>query len=265
MQRTAPSVPDLRFQSIQRVRVSDRVAREILRLIAAGELVPGERLPGERQLAELMEVSRASVRAALQQLKAQGFVRAVRGGGTRIVASTDPLDVGLTELIRASAANLADLAEIRANLEIWAVRRAAERGGDGRLPEIARILEAMADPERPAACRAEDDHAYHLAIARASGSAVYRHLMSVLGEILEKMFDHSRNRHYPTERDDRCLLDQHRAIYRAIEAGDAEAAGQAMREHLEAAQAGFRNPPAESEAADLQPLPRRRSAGGRGA
>ncbi|SMF45997.1 DNA-binding transcriptional regulator, FadR family [Tistlia consotensis] len=233
MPRTAPLANDPRFHSIQRERVSDRVAQEILRLIASGELAPGERLPGERQLAEMMDVSRVSVRAALQQLKTQGFVSAVQGGGTRVVASANPIDAGLTELVRASDENLSDLAEIRANLEIWAARRAAERADARRLRDIAQALETMADPARPARYRATDDHAFHLAIAKASGSAVYLHLMSVLGEILEKMFAHTRNELYVSESDDRRFLEQHRTIYRAIEAHDPDAAARAMRHHLD--------------------------------
>ena len=233
MPRTGPSSNDPRFQTIQRERVSDRVAREILRLIASGELAPGERLPGERQLAEMMDVSRVSIRAALQQLKAQGFISAVQGGGTRIVASADPIDAGLSELVRASSDNLYDLAEIRAYLEVWAARRAAQRGDPRRLGEIAAVLETMADPARPAHCRAADDHAFHLAIARASGSAVYLHLMSVLSEILEKMFARTRNELYDSAHDDRRFLEHHRAIYRAITAGDADGAASAMRLHLD--------------------------------
>jgi DNA-binding FadR family transcriptional regulator len=126
----------------------------------------------------------------------------------------------------------------------------AERAGGGRLTEIARILESMADPARPARHRAEDDHAFHLAIAKASGSAVYLHLMSVLGEILEKMFAHTRNELYVSESDDRRFLEQHRAIYRAIEARDGDAAATAMRLHLETVLARFRDLPiAEPEPA----------------
>ena len=81
-----PSVAadDLRFQQIARESVSDRVAQELLKLIGSGRLAPGERLPGERQLAEMMNVSRVSIRSALQQLKAQGLVTSVQGGGTRV-------------------------------------------------------------------------------------------------------------------------------------------------------------------------------------
>ena len=94
-------------------------------MIASGSLVPGERLPGERQLAQMMNVSRVSVRAALQQLKAQGLVAATQGGSTRIIASSESLDRGLGRLVRADLRNLLDLAELRAQLEAWAARRAA--------------------------------------------------------------------------------------------------------------------------------------------
>ncbi|HTH15228.1 MAG TPA: winged helix-turn-helix domain-containing protein, partial [Magnetospirillum sp.] len=78
--------------------VSDRVADRLMARIASGEWMPGQRLPGERQLAEDMGVSRVSVRAALQALKTQGFVDAVQGGGTRVVANDRCMDPGLTEL-----------------------------------------------------------------------------------------------------------------------------------------------------------------------
>lgn len=250
MPRTAPPSNDPRFQSIQRERVSDRVARELLRLIASGELAPGERLPGERQLAEMMDVSRVSVRAALQQLKAQGLISAVQGGGTRIAASADPIDAGLTELVRASSANLNDLVEIRAYLEVWAARRAAERSDARRIGEIAAVLETMAEPDRPARFRAADDHAFHLAIARSSGSAVYLHLMSVLGDILERMFAHTRNELYRAEHDDRRFLEQHRAIYQAIAARDPEAAARAMRLHLDTVLSRYAAPPPDRTEAD---------------
>jgi len=81
---------DPRFREITRERVSERVAQEIMSLIAAGTLTPGERLPGERQLAEMMNVSRVSVRTALQDLKSQGFIVSVQGGGTRVAASLCP-------------------------------------------------------------------------------------------------------------------------------------------------------------------------------
>lgn len=242
---------DPRFQQIRREHVADRVARELLRLIARGELAPGERLPGERQLAEMMSVSRVSVRAALQQLKAQGVVSAVQGGGTRVIAAAEAIDSGLAQLIRADAGNLHDLAEIRANLEVWAARRAALHATAAQLAEIDAALAAMADPARPARFKAEDDLRFHLAIAKASGSAVYMHLMTVLGEVLERSFAFHRYSLYATPEDDARFLAQHRRVAEAVRARDPEAAAARMGEHLASVLASYSNSEATAPAPRL--------------
>ena len=224
---------DPRFQIIPRERVADRVAHELLRLIAAGDLAPGERLPGERQLADMMNVSRVSVRAALQQLKTQGLVSAVQGGGTRIIAASNEGASALSELIRVNRDNLHDLAEIRASIEVWAARRAAGRGSPEQIAGIERHIALMSQPGRAERHKAEDDLNFHMAIAKASGSAVYMHLMSVLSDILEEMFIYHRYRLHPGPEYDRLLLKEHRAVCVAIRARDGEAAARAMAEHLD--------------------------------
>ena len=234
-----PMITDPRFREIERERVSERVAQEIMKLIAAGTLAPGERLPGERQLAEMMNVSRVSVRAALQQLKAQGCVAAVQGGGTRITAMPAEHDSGLMRLVRADAKNLHELVEIRAHIEVWAAERAARYADPAQVTEIGRALAAMSDPDRGNGHKAEDDYAFHLAIAKATGSAVYMHMMSTLQEILERMFEYHRYTLIPRAEDDRMLLDQHQQIFEAIKAGDAVAAGRAMQAHLDAVAARY--------------------------
>lgn len=224
---------DDRFQEIHRERVSERVAQELTRLIANGKLAPGERLPGERQLADRMGVSRVSVRAAMQQLKARGFLSAVQGGGTRVVGMAEELDSGLISLLQADQRNLNDLAEMRAHLEVWAARRAAQNASENQVREIENAYHSMADSARAPRHKAEDDLRFHLAIARASGSAVYLHLMSVLGDTLEKMFSFHRYALYATPEDDARFLDHHRRIAEAIRARDEDAAANAMAEHLD--------------------------------
>ena len=223
---------DPRFQEIPRERVADRIANELLRLITSGELAPGERLPGERQLADMMGVSRVSIRAALQQLKTQGFVTAVQGGGTRITAAADQLDSALAQLVRSNRENLHDLAEIRAKLEVWAARRAAQRATPEQRAGIDRAFVTMSAEGRPSRFKAEDDLNFHLAIAKGSGSAVYLHLMSVLGDILEQMLAFHRYSLYASPADDQRFNQQHRAIWSAIKARDGDAAAAAMEDHL---------------------------------
>ena len=65
-------------------------------------------------------MSRVSVRAALQRLKAQGLLSAVQGGGVRVISADAATGPPLAELVRVNREDLHDLAEIRAILEVWA-------------------------------------------------------------------------------------------------------------------------------------------------
>jgi DNA-binding transcriptional MocR family regulator len=60
------------------------LARALQATIAGGDLVPGDRLPSERQLARALAVSRATVVAAYDQLRAVGYVDSRQGSGTRV-------------------------------------------------------------------------------------------------------------------------------------------------------------------------------------
>lgn len=215
---------------------ADQVAQAITDLIAGGGLSPGDRLPGERQLAERMGVSRVSVRAALQRLKAQGMVTSVQGGGTRVASASATLDAGLSVLLRTKLDNLHDLAEIRMALESWAAGRAAARGTDAQLAEIKRHLDAMAasGPRRGEdSDMARQDMLFHMAIGKASQSPVYTHILATIRSVLGEMLDFHRYELFSEPDDDAIVLGHHRAIYRAIEARDPAAAEAAMRAHLD--------------------------------
>lgn len=212
---------------------AERVARTIMGWIADGDLAPGERLPGERQLAESLGVSRVSVRAALQKLKAQGLLTSVQGGGTRVAAATASLDDNLTTLARSRFENLRDLAEIRMALETWAARRAAERAEAEDVAEIKRLLDAMrADTTARDADKAENDARFHLAIGKAAGSAVYIHFLATIRDVLGQMLTFHRHELFGNPADDAAVLSHHQAIYTAIARHDPEGAASAMRAHL---------------------------------
>ena len=60
------------------------------RAIVSGQLSPGQRLPSTRQLAADLGVSRNPVLQAFDQLKAEGYLQAAVGSGTRVSSSIPP-------------------------------------------------------------------------------------------------------------------------------------------------------------------------------
>ena len=158
------------LQPVPMRTAGERVADRLVTAIALGEFEPGQRLPAERELAATLEVSRATVREALQRLHDGGYVvtRRGRGGGTFIKTGTGP---GADEMIKRTLdpewEQLAEVLDYRRLVEQLIARTAAERR-DAR--DIGVITSAVRDYSR---ARDRDtsrlaDHALHQAIARAT-------------------------------------------------------------------------------------------------
>ena len=158
------------LQPVPMRTAGERFADRLVTAIALGEFEPGQRLPAERELAATLEVSRATVREALQRLHDGGYVvtRRGRGGGTFIKTGTGP---GADEMIKRTLdpewEQLAEVLDYRRLVEQLIARTAAERR-DAR--DIGVITSAVRDYSR---ARDRDtsrlaDHALHQAIARAT-------------------------------------------------------------------------------------------------
>ena len=61
---------------IDRAGIAELVVQRIKELLEQGELKAGSRLPPERDLAEMLNISRPSLRTALKALSVMGIIRA---------------------------------------------------------------------------------------------------------------------------------------------------------------------------------------------
>ena len=75
------------IEPVHRETVMDTVARRIEQLVRSGQLKAGDRLPPEPELAQMLRVSRSSLREALKGLMYLGLIKSRPGDGTYIQSS----------------------------------------------------------------------------------------------------------------------------------------------------------------------------------
>lgn len=219
------------WRPVRRTRTFEEVLAQIERRIEADGLRPGDRLPGERQLAEQLQVSRASVREAMRVLETLGVVSSNVGRGVDSGAVLSARPGGaLADLLRLhlslSSLSMRDIIEARLMIERWSAELAARRGADPSA--MAEALEPMERPGLTPEQFVEHDTAFHLAIVEASGN---RLLVAVMQALRESV------RRYAVDAvvalgDTAVLRRDHRRIHEAIKAGDAAEAGAAIADHL---------------------------------
>jgi GntR family transcriptional repressor for pyruvate dehydrogenase complex len=191
----------------------------------------GTALPPERELAERMEVSRATLREAIAALRSAGFVQTTRGRGGGTVVSYRPRKPsarGARALVPRSR-HLRDTLVFRRVVEPGAAHVAAERELEpGQRDLLVAAHDEVAGATDPAEHRQADSR-FHLAVAAVTESpltvravtAVQADLHDMLSAIpvLEVNIDHS----------DR----QHRLLLGALLRGESAKARRVMESHCD--------------------------------
>jgi DNA-binding GntR family transcriptional regulator len=199
------------FEGIPRGTMADRVYSEVRAAILSGTMAGGSEL-NQVGLARQFEVSRVPVREALRRLQAEQLV-SVTPYQQYVVA---PLDRGKT---------LLELIEIRAELEVLAVRRRVGLCTADELQEL-RDHNARLRKETDATQWFHGDiDFHHLLNGRSSAAAA---LVRVVRERVHRSLQTVAST--SSRRLEACV--EHDAILRALDAGDAEAAETCIRNHI---------------------------------
>ncbi len=216
------------FEIIRRQKVYEAVAEQIERLILK-KLKPGDKLPSERELAEMLQVSRSSIRDAIRSLELLGLVEPRQGAGTIVCEPADASMKPFTEALRHRKALVGELLDFRKMLEPGLAARAAANA----LPEQIALMEDILERQSARFSAGEpaiaEDAEFHYNIALASGNTV---LLKILDLIIDMLRD-TRQRALQVPGRPQKSLAGHRRILAAIKKHDGEAAKAAMRRHIE--------------------------------
>lgn len=217
-----------------------RVAQITSRLEAAlfdGTFPANSRLPSERELAQRYEVSRNTVREAIQQLGARGLLRCRPRRGVFV---SDALRTGApsvwTQLIADSPARRDDMFEFRRVLEGATAYFAALRCTADDRTRILDLVERLEESHRAGAFADESriDVELHEAIATASGNSMFLHLHGSVAKMLrEHIVLNVDSMRELDQSMSALLLFQHRSICQAICARRPEEARTAMQAHID--------------------------------
>lgn len=221
------------MEAIRTQRVADVIAGRIEKLILEGALRPGEKLASERDLAQRLDVSRPSLREAIDKLVKRGLLTANRSG-TSVAEFLTPMMTPLANLYREHQNAATDYLEFRQWVEAQAARYAAERATAVDRAAIRDCLAEMkkahkiTDPAR----EAEADAKLHLLIYEASHNFIVLHVMRGLSELLRDNVFFNREHLYKLAGVREKLLAQHLAIGKAVVSGHPDEAEKAAAEHI---------------------------------
>jgi GntR family transcriptional regulator, transcriptional repressor for pyruvate dehydrogenase complex len=217
------------FEAIRRNKVYEEVAKQIERLILT-KLQPGDKLPSERELAEMLGVSRSSIRDAIRSLELLGLVEPRQGAGTVVrEISADSVVNPLATLLTRQRQSVTELLDFRKMLEPPLAARAATHATAEEIREMEEILRRQDEKLGRGEIPVEEDSEFHYSVAMAAENSVVLKVLDVLMDLLRE----TRERSLQVEGRPQKSLAGHRRILSAIKRRDPAAAEAAMRRHIQ--------------------------------
>jgi GntR family transcriptional regulator, transcriptional repressor for pyruvate dehydrogenase complex len=217
------------LRTVQRRKLTEEIAQQLLAEIRERPLQPGTRMPSERELMGALGVGRSTIREALNGLALLGVID-IRHGQGAFVAHGAVRERRPEELSAVLAKGVThDLLEARRIVEVEIAALAASRRTKRDVRSIEAVLKAHAKALRAGDVCAEHAARFHVELASAAHNEVLEGVIVSILPLLEALGPRLETLDGYREWE----LAEHQAIWEAVRDSDPERAAERMRAHLE--------------------------------
>jgi DNA-binding FadR family transcriptional regulator len=195
----------------------------------------GDTLPGEGYFATKLGVSRAVMREAFGALAALKLIDVGNGRRAKVGAiDGSVIAASLDHALSTAQIRVADVWDVRRTIEMRTAALAARNATPVQSARIVALAEAMGKDDQPHEQTTEDDIDFHLAIAEASGNALFNQIVSSFVPLMRVAVPQAwKTRQTPEQKAE--ILDRHRRLAWAIANRDADEAERWMAGHFDEA------------------------------
>lgn len=210
------------------------VAKQLLALIREQYYRPGQQLPGERELADLLNVNRHTLREALRVLELMRVVEKRTGEGVfvRDLERESSVEVLVFRFLTEDGLDEASLRssyEAVVGVESTMARLAAQRAGKAEIEELRGLLSQMEIPSISVGVFTDLDRELHLLVGKVGKSPVLLQMAQTIWIIIER-YARVLFQDEPSRAE---AIRQHRLMIESIVEGDGDRAYREMEQHLQ--------------------------------
>jgi len=222
------------FDKVTKKLISDQVFDLLKESITSGDMIPGDKLPSEIELAKKFGVSRPSVKAAVDKLKAFGLIESRAGDGTYVKKYS------LAEYLRnfpdwaLKEDNVGQLLELRRAIDSASLMLAIQHANEEDIRLLSDLCSHLTESARKGDYEETSrfDYAFHLQICKTSRNRYFLMIYEMIENVIKeqiRIFSHN----YLRANVGRSYVDDHAILLEAIRQKDYEKGENALRAMLD--------------------------------
>ena len=167
---------------VKRYSLSKQVSDQLEHMIESGEYAVGSKIPTESELMAMFNVSRNTLREAIQSLTSAGVLVVRQGDGT-YVRSNNRFNANMNR--EYSRVSIQDIKETRNAMELTIVSLAAQRRTEEDMAEITATFRNRTLLQDTVKENSRADIEFHMAVAKASHNQILYDLYRSISSYLE--------------------------------------------------------------------------------
>jgi len=219
-----------RIKKLDKRSVPELILNQIKDIIIEMDLKVGDKLPSERELSEMLNASRPSLRSALRILEVLGIIEIIHGSGAYLRQQDFSfVELPIMLLLSKDAHLIDELVETRTFIERQIIELAIQRATD---EDLDKVEEYLSDCERPEK-KKELEGSFNLEFEQLLASTTKNRPMITLQKAVHQIWQQilASNGHLqPKKRFDQ-ILSEHKEIFESIKTRDRERAIEACNAH----------------------------------
>jgi len=224
------------LKKIKKATMAEMIIEQILNMIQEGVFQPGQKLPSEKELAEILCVSRPTLREAMRSLMTMGLIEIRCGDGTYLNDSVKLFSEHFKTTHLLNHFSYAEVLDARRLLECHNAYLAAQNATEEDITELEKACAALESVENYIVMEMHNlDRVYHMAIAKCGKNRFIKEMLETIEELTLVMNVWAR----PDEEAWAQVIVSSKAIVEAIKARDAQKASDLMAAHIQDAGDAF--------------------------
>lgn len=213
-----------------RRKLSSVIAEHLKQQVMGGVLKPGDTLPSEAEIARQFNVSKPTVREAIDRLSTLGIINVQQGKQSTVNAlNSSALEGFFRYAVRTYQNGLFDTMELRRGIEVETAALAAARIDADGIRTLEEIVVRMEEGLNSPSAWLAADYEFHAALARMSKNKMILQVFNGISDAIrymQQVVHMQRDMRTPS-----ITLQSHKDIAEAVIAGDQQRARAAMFKH----------------------------------
>jgi len=184
------------MEPIRRVHLQSEIIESIRTYIIQHGLEQGDKLPSQNEMAELLNVSRTSLREAMKTLEARNIIKVINGKGVYVNKASN-MDFQSDIEMEREREILLDIVEVRRYLDKEMIRMVVKNATTEDYEYVEQKLNVLIKKQEAGEDTTKEDYEFHMSLYKITHNHAMERISNYMDKVFKRLWEYPLNMKEP--------------------------------------------------------------------